>query len=166
MERKTIFSPCRQYRYCLWREWDMMNDSYAVFVGLNPSTADEVEDDPTIRRCADYARRWGYGALCMVNLFAFRATRPDVMKASASPVGPDNDRWLVDVARDAGVVVAAWGVDGIHLHRDKEVARLLAGRLSCLSITKGGHPGHPLYLNRSLKPVPYPEKCFRSRLPA
>jgi hypothetical protein len=102
----------------------------------------------------------------MVNLFAFRATRPDLMKANASPVGPDNDRWLVDVARDAGVVVAAWGVDGIHLHRDKEVARLLSGRLSCLSITKGGHPGHPLYLNRSLKPVPYPEKCFRSRLPA
>lgn len=138
----------------------MMNDSYAVFIGLNPSTADEVEDDPTIRRCMDYAKRWGYGALCVVNLFAFRATIPDDMKAYASPVGPENDRWLMDVTRRAGVVVAGWGVHGAHRQRDRDVMRLLGGKLSCLSKTKDGHPGHPLYLNKALKPVPYSEKKF------
>lgn len=133
----------------------MMNPSYAVFVGLNPSTADEVEDDPTIRRCVDYAKRWGYGALCMVNLFAYRATEPAVMKAHAAPVGDENDRWLVEVAKEAGVVVAAWGVDGKHSERDKAVIRLLAGKLSCLVKTKDGHPGHPLYLKKSLKPCSF-----------
>jgi len=152
MKRETILSPCREYRYCLWREWDMMNQSYAMFVGLNPSTADEVEDDPTIRRCVEYAKQWGYGALCMVNLFAYRATEPAVMKAHAAPVGTENDRWLMELAKDAGVIVAAWGVNGTHLNRDKAVKQLLAGKLSCLKTTKDGHPSHPLYLKKCLKP--------------
>lgn len=133
----------------------MMNQSYAMFVGLNPSTADEVANDPTIRRCVDYAKRWGYGALCMVNLFAYRTAEPDVMKAHAAPIGDENDRWLMELAKDAGVIVAAWGVDGTHLNRDKEVKRLLAGKLSCLVKTKDGHPGHPLYLKKTLKPFSY-----------
>jgi hypothetical protein len=155
MERKTILSACRQYRYCLWREWDMTNPSYAMFVGLNPSTADEVEDDPTIRRCIGYAKQWGYGALCMVNLFAYRATEPAAMKVHAAPVGTDNDRWLVELAKDAGVIVAAWGAHGTHLQRDQAVKQLLAGKLSCLKITKDGHPGHPLYLRKTLKPFAF-----------
>jgi len=152
VERKTILSTCRQYRYCLWRQWDMTDQRYAMFVGLNPSTADEIHDDQTIRRCVDYAKRWGYAALCMVNLFAYRATKPEAMKAHATPVGDDNDHWLVELAKDAGVIVAAWGVDGTHLQRDKAVMHLLAGRLSCLVTTKGGHPGHPLLLEKSLNP--------------
>ncbi|MSQ91564.1 MAG: DUF1643 domain-containing protein [Gammaproteobacteria bacterium] len=156
VERKTILSSCRQYRYCLWREWDMMNHTYAMFVGLNPSTADEVEDDLTIRRCVDYARQWGYGGLCMVNLFAYRATEPAVMKSYAAPVGAENDRWLLDLAKDAGVIVAAWGVNGTHLKRDKAVMQLLDGKLSCLKKTKDEHPSHPLYLKRSLKPCSFP----------
>jgi len=155
MKRETILSPCREYRYCLWREWDPTNQSYALFIGLNPSTADEIEDDPTIGRCVDFAKSWGYGALCMVNLFAYRATEPAVMKAHTAPVGIDNDRWLTEFANDAGVIVAAWGVDGAHLQRDKEVMRLLAGKLSCLVKTKHGHPGHPLYKKKSLKPSPF-----------
>ena len=155
MERTTILSPCRQYRYCLWREWDKMKPSYAVFVGLNPSTADEVEDDPTIRRCVGYAKQWGFGALCMVNLFAYRATRPKVMQAHLAPEGEENDRWLVQVARDASVVVAAWGAHGSHRGRDKAVIRLLAGSLSCLAKTKDGHPRHPLYLKKTLRPFPF-----------
>lgn len=153
MHRQTIFSPCRSYRYVLWREWDMTNPAYAMFVGLNPSTANEVEDDPTIRRCVDYARRWNYGALCMANLFAFQATEPAVMKAHLQPVGVDNDRWLADLATDAGVVVAAWGVDGAHLARDKAVELLLGEKLSYLKLTKDGRPGHPLYLKKTLKPL-------------
>jgi hypothetical protein len=156
VERKTVLSSCRHYRYCLWREWDAMNSSYAVFVGLNPSTADEVKDDPTIRRCADFARRWGYGALCMVNLFAYRATSPAAMKAHASPIGADNDRWLVDCAKDAGVVVAAWGMHGSHLQRDEAVRRLLPGKLSCLGRTKKKrHPKHPLYVKADVTLLPY-----------
>lgn len=155
MDRQTIFSRCRTYRYVLWREWDRMNRSYAMFVGLNPSTADETEDDPTIRRCVDYAKRWDYGALCMTNLFAYRATDRDVLKAYPSPIGADNDRWLIKVAKDAGVVVAAWGIDGVHLQRDQAVIRLLGKKLVCLSKTKDGQPRHPLYLKRSLTPIPF-----------
>lgn len=117
-----------------------------MFVGLNPSTADEVEDDRTIQRCVNFAKRWGYGSLCMVNLFAYRATSPKAMLAHADPIGVDNDRWLVEFADDAAVVVAAWGASGTHLQRDQAVIRLLAGKLSCLGRTKGGHPRHPLYV--------------------
>ncbi len=152
MRRQTILSQCRTYRYALWRDWEMTNPTYVLFVGLNPSTADEVEDDPTIRRCVDYAKRWGYGALCMANLFAYRATKPEVMKAHAQPIGADNDRWLLELAKDAGVVVAAWGVDGAHLARDRDVERLLGEKLSCLKLTKHGYPGHPLYLKKLSKP--------------
>lgn len=154
-ERKTIFSTCRQYRYCLWREWDITNPDYAMFVGLNPSTADEVENDNTIRACMGYAKRWGYGALCMANLFAFCATKPAVMKVYTAPVGPDNDKWLVELAKDAGLIVAAWGGGGTHLQRDGVVKRLLAGKLACLKIIKHGHPHHPLYLDADLKPIPF-----------
>lgn len=155
MKRQTILSRCRIYRYVLWREWDRLGPSYAMFVGLNPSTADETEDDPTIRRCVDYAKRWGYGALCMTNLFAYRATDRDLLKGYPSPIGADNDRWLVESAKSAAVVVAAWGIDGVHLQRDQAVIRLLGRKLVCLSKTKDGHPGHPLYLKKNLTPIPF-----------
>lgn len=150
--RQTVFSPCRTYRYALWREWNG-GEGYAMFVGLNPSTADEIHDDPTIRRCMDFAQAWGYSALCMTNLFAFRATQPKLMKAAADPVGPENDLHLITLADDAGVTVAAWGIHGTHRGRDLEVRRLLPS-LHCLARTKHGHPRHPLYLDSSLRPVP------------
>lgn len=155
MLRQTRFSPCRQYRYALWREWDMINSSYAMFVGLNPSTADEFSDDPTIRRCVDFAKRWGYGALCMTNLFAFRATEPEQMKIQADPIGAENDANLIALAGDAGVVIASWGVHGSHRQRDDKVKRLLAGKLFCLAISKEGLPRHPLYLPKTCKPQPF-----------
>lgn len=154
MSRDTIFSPCRTYRYVLWREFgELLDDgSYAMFIGLNPSTADETNDDPTIRRCIAFAKSWGYGALCMTNLFAFRATDPAVMLAAADPVGVDNNRHLLQMAQGAGVIVAAWGKHGGHLGRDQAVRKMLPG-LHCLSLTKAGQPGHPLYLKSELKPV-------------
>ena len=152
MKGKTVFSPCRAYRYTLWREW-IGGEGYAMFVGLNPSTADETQDDPTIRRCIAFAKAWGYAGLCMTNLFAFRATAPKVMKAAADPVGPENDRYLLALASRAGVVVAAWGANGTHLGRSSEVLKLLP-KLQCLSLTKDGHPGHPLYLRKTLTPIP------------
>ena len=124
-----------------------------MFVGLNPSTADETQDDPTIRRCIAFAKAWGYGGVCMTNLFAYRATLPEVMKATSDPVGPDNDEYLRALAADAGVVVAAWGANGTHKGRDAEVRKLLP-ELHCLALTKDGHPGHPLYLRKTLTPFP------------
>ena len=131
-----------------------MGDDYAMFIGLNPSTADEVNDDPTIRRCVAFAKSWGYGAMCMTNLFAFRATAPADMIAASDPVGPDNDVHLIDLARNAGVVVAAWGTNGSHLSRDAAV-RALVPSLHCLKKTQAGHPGHPLYLRADLTPIPF-----------
>ena len=149
--RQTIFSPCRQYRYTLWRAWDMFSPRYVMFIGLNPSTADEVQDDPTIRRCIGYAKEWGYGAFCMTNIFAFRATDPRVMKTQADPVGPENDKWLTECAKGAGLIVAAWGAHGGHRARDKEVIKLV-NNIMCLGTTKDGYPRHPLYLPKTAKP--------------
>jgi hypothetical protein len=125
-----------------------------MFIGLNPSTADETEDDPTIRRCIAFARSWGYDALCMTNLFAYRATQPAMMLAAANPEGPDNDSVLTTLAPKAGVIVAAWGAHGPFRHRDKAV-RALIPNLHYLRLTKDGQPGHPLYLPAGLKPQPW-----------
>lgn len=157
MERSAIFSPCRRYRYSLWRNWRGLGllpdeNSYAMFVGLNPSTADEQNDDPTIRRCIAFAKAWGFDGLCMTNLFAFRATKPADMMAEADPIGEDNDRTLIELAQGAGVVVAAWGVHGTHRGRAAEVVKMLPN-LHYLMLTKDGHPGHPLYLPKTLLPV-------------
>lgn len=157
VERSAAFSPCRRYRYSLWRKWGGLGltpneRTYAMFVGLNPSTADEIHDDPTIRRCIAFAKEWGFGGLCMANLFAFRSTNPHHMLAQEEPVGPANDLALLDLAREAGVVVAAWGVHGAHRGRDQTV-RFLLPQLHVLRLTKDGHPGHPLYLPKTLTPV-------------
>lgn len=147
------FSVCRRYRYSLWRHWGESSEGYAMFIGLNPSTADETVNDPTVRRCIGFAQDWGYGGLVMTNLFSFRATKPGDMKASAEPIGPENDDYLTRLARDAAVVVAAWGNHGSHLGRADTVVSLLPG-LQHLALTQRGQPGHPLYLASSLRPVP------------
>lgn len=155
MEKNARFSPCRRYRYSLWRNWHGLltnANGYAMFVGLNPSTADETNDDPTIRRCIAFAQAWGYEGLCMTNLFAFRATAPTEMMRANDPVGPDNDRTLRELAAAAGVVIAAWGVHGTYGNRHT-VVRTMLPRLHYLRLTKDGHPGHPLYLPKDLKPV-------------
>jgi len=145
-------SRCRRYRFALWRTWDD-SKPYAMFVGLNPSTADETSDDPTLVRCMNFARSWGYGGVCMANLFAFRATDPGEMKAADDPVGRRNNQWLKKLAADAGIVVAAWGNDGAYLDRAAEVRALLPG-LHCLKMNKSGQPAHPLYQPASRLPVP------------
>jgi len=153
MEKSATFSYCRKYRYTLWRHWgSLFSKDYAMFIGLNPSTADEQNDDPTVRRCIGYARDWGYAGLCMTNIFAFRATLPIDMKAAEDPIGPANDRTLIDMAEYAGVVIAAWGVHGTYLGRDKEVCKIIP-KLHYLKLTKDGYPGHPLYLPKNLRPT-------------
>lgn len=151
MKKSAIFSPCRKYRYVLWRTWNQDNP-YAMFVCLNPSTADETSDDPTVRRCIRYAQDWNYGALCMTNLFGFRTTEPRILKATKEPVGKSNDRWLKRLSESAGIVIVAWGVHGGYAERDKLVLQLL-NKPYYLKLTKGGYPAHPLYLPKNLKPI-------------
>ena len=124
-----------------------------MIIGLNPSTADEKEDDPTIRRCVQFARSWRYGGLCMANLFAFRAAKPADLFAASDPIGPGNDDWLIKLAESAGVVVAAWGNGGMHLGRAKGVRRFIPN-LHCLQMNRTGEPAHPLYLKAGLRPTP------------
>ena len=150
MESSARFSDCRNYRYELWRKWE--DKPYCMFIGLNPSTADETLNDPTVRRCIDYAERWGYGALCMTNIFSYRATDPKVMMAFGEPIGLDNNRTLKTLASSAGVVVAAWGKDGSYMNIDKEVIDMIPF-LRCLKKNGDGSPAHPLYLKKSLTPI-------------
>ena len=154
------FSPCEKYRYVLWRKWDE-SLPFCAWIGLNPSTADESKDDPTIRRCIGFARAWCYGGIYMLNLFAYRATLPEHMKAAADPVGPENNPQLRHFHLLAHVTIAAWGNHGAFMDRDVAVCALnalsktLGERMSCLRLTKGGHPSHPLYLPGDLKPIPF-----------
>lgn len=144
------------YRYELHRVWDVALP-YCMFLLLNPSTADGLNNDPTVGRCVGYAKSWGYGGMRMGNLFGFRARFPSDMFGAEDPVGPENDEWLLKMVRGAGLVVAAWGALGGHLGRDIDVMRLLEGKtkLHCLKTTKEGHPGHPLYLRKDLKPITF-----------
>ncbi|WP_263418699.1 DUF1643 domain-containing protein [Terriglobus albidus] len=157
VKRDATFSPCRRYRYTLTIVWDD-SKPLAAFIGLNPSTADEVQDDPTIRRCRDFAALWGCGGMVMLNLFAFRATDPNVMKAEREPIGEGNT--LVELVTKFGVtgpLVAAWGKHGRHLDRGAQVKTLfsLTGRdLQCLGLNKDGSPKHPLYLAKVTKLQP------------
>lgn len=151
----ALFSDDRVYRYVLTRQW-ASRGGWATFVGLNPSTADERVDDPTIRRCMGFARQWGCGAMVMLNIFAFRATDPKQMKRAADPVGPENDvrlwDWtsICDAKYTGGPVVACWGAHGSHLGRSERVAndlrRSTSYGLSVFGRTKAGEPKHPLYL--------------------
>jgi hypothetical protein len=154
--RQTIFSPCRQYRYTLWRTWNMYRPGYLQVIGLNPSTADETQDDPTIRRCISFAQLWGYGALCVTNLFAYRATNPRALYEVSDPVGHDNDRYIANIACDASLILAAWGTHGAYQGRWQHVAGIVAGpKLMCLGTTKHGFPRHPLYVAQTQAPVPF-----------
>ena len=128
--------------------------NYAAFVCLNPSTADEEQDDPTVRRCIRYAKEWDYGGLAVLNLFAFRATDPETMKQAGNPIGPVNDIYISIWSVKAGITVCAWGVHGDFLDRAREVLPLLY-QPHYLALTAGGLPRHPLYLKADLKPIPF-----------
>ncbi len=146
--RSAIFSDCRTYRYTLERYWD--DRPHVLFVLLNPSTADEIHDDPTNRRGIGFARQWDMGGVVFVNLFAYRTKDPKVLKKFSTPVGPDNDLHIANEADRAGKIVLAWGAHGHYLRRDLRVRRLLKGReMWHLGLTAKGQPKHPLYLAAS-----------------
>ena len=153
----ATFSRCRRWRYLLWRRWDEAGP-VANFLMLNPSTADELQLDPSCTRARVYAERWGYGALIVTNIFGWRATDPDDMKAAKDPVGSGNDAAITQAAREAALVVCAWGNHGEHAGRGAKVASALRSsqvKLHYLRINGGGHPAHPLYLPGNLHALPW-----------
>lgn len=156
LESTAEFSPCRQFRWTLLRRWS--DGPTVAFIGLNPSTADEHQLDPTVTRCVNRADALGFGRLVMLNIFAFRSTDPKALKvrlrAGLEIVGERNDETIRREARAADQVVCCWGSHGKIAGRGSYVlAGPLAGvRLHCLETTRGGHPAHPLYLPYSLEP--------------
>ncbi|PWE48893.1 hypothetical protein DEM26_15720 [Thioclava sp. NG1] len=148
----AVYSDCENYRYLLTRVWDDSKPR-ALFIMLNPSTATEVQNDPTVERCERRARALGFGAFRVTNIFAYRATDPKVMRAQEDPVGPENDasiRESLDWASGPeDRIICAWGAHGAHLQRGAAVEDLLraSGRaLHHLGLTKAGAPRHPLYI--------------------
>ena len=150
----AVYSPCEAFRYTLTRTWDPAGRK-VLFVMLNPSTATEVQNDPTVERCERRARALGYGAFRVCNIFAYRATDPKVMRAQTDPVGPANDAAILAGADWADTVVCAWGTHGAHKGRGAAVEALLRATgkpLYHLGISKEGHPKHPLYIAYAHQP--------------
>jgi hypothetical protein len=160
----ALISDCGRYRYTLDREW-MMGEGTCLFVMLNPSTADAIEDDPTIGRCIKFAQRWGFQRLEVVNLFALRSTDPNGLLTADDPVGPLNDHTLEGALIAAGQAIAAWGasVRKITNRRQAEVLSMckrLGTQLDCLGTTEEGFPRHPLARGKhrvpdDFEPVPF-----------
>lgn len=153
----AIYSDCEKYRYSLTRVWDATGKR-VTFVMLNPSTATEVQNDPTVERCERRARTLGYGAFCVTNIFAWRDTDPKKMRAAVDPIGPHNDTAILQACDWTNDVVAAWGSHGAHLDRGAAVRRLLAAQpkpVLHLGLTLHGHPKHPLYIAYAQNPEPW-----------
>lgn len=156
----AIFSHDRLYRYGLTRFTDGGNGPPGIvnFVMLNPSTADERVDDPTIRRCLGYAKAWGYGTLSVTNLYAWRGTDPKVLPKLVDPIGPENNNHLAMHAMLADKIVCAWGNNA-----EETVVgwfcRMMGGfgyDLWALGLNKTGMPVHPLYQPKDAVLIPYP----------
>lgn len=149
----AVISECGLYRYALTRWWG--NGPNCGFIMLNPSTADAERDDPTIRRCIGFAQREGCGGLIVLNLFAFRATKPIDLAKAADPVGPQADHFLLDLIQNVdGPLIAAWGSHWIAGERAKDVTAMIGRHCVCLGKTKDGHPRHPLYVKGDAPLVP------------
>ena len=152
------FSTCRTWRYSLYRIWTLKKP-HILFVCLNPSTADENINDPTVRRCIGFAESWGYGGMIMANMFAYRATDPKDMKSATDPIGPENDLYLSHLSKHSEITIMAWGNDGKYLNRDKEVVGLLKNK-HYFKLTNIGQPCHPLYLKASLAPIKFKQDKY------
>lgn len=152
------FSVCGAYRYRLWRIWGEGEPARRLcMIMLNPSTADEFKNDPTVERCCRRARMWGYDRLDVVNIFALRSTDPKGLYLCDDPVGEDNDAAILEAARSADLAVAAWGNHGRLGDRGQHVMDLLKGAgiaLHAFKLSQVGEPVHPLYQPYSALPQP------------
>ena len=157
MFRGALFSPDRVYRYTLTRVWDA-EKARVCFILLNPSTANEKQDDPTIRHCIAFAKSWGNGGIEIVNLFAYRSTNPNVLRSVPDPFGPLNLEHILAVTAATPLIICGWGRKPPFEH-DKHVLGLLRARKRPVYALKvnlsDGSPSHPLYLRGNLTPQPY-----------
>lgn len=150
-ESMAIYSPCEHYRYVLHRKW--AEGKMVAFIGLNPSTATEEQNDPTVRRCIGYAQAWKFGGMVMLNAFAYRSTDPLALKKLIDPIGPRNDVYLREWTTKADMILACYGTYAVWRGRNREVKALLADKkVYHLGVTNCGHPRHPLYLRANLLP--------------
>ena len=150
----AVYSDCERYRYRLTRIWKPATQR-VLFIMLNPSTATEVQNDPTVERCERRARTLGYGAFGVCNIFAYRAMDPKEMRAQSDPIGPENDISINAAAAWATHIVCAWGTHGAHLNRGLEIARILRTQpkpLMHLGLSIADHPKHPLYISYKVQP--------------
>ena len=156
LEKDAVISECGTYRYLLRRTWDHERPR-ALFVMLNPSTADADNDDPTIRSCIRLCRSWNYGSFEVVNLFAFRSTDPDALLDAADPVGPRNWGIIEAAANRCDMIICAWGAHkaATYVTSDdhpwshavfERLQMVLRPAIFCLGTTKSGAPKHPLYI--------------------
>lgn len=160
---RARISDCGRYRYELWRDVQQSLDApggCVLFVMLNPSTADATEDDATIRRCIGFARDWGFDALAVGNLYAYRATNPRELGRVNDPIGPENNDALFDLTRQASEVVCAWGASPFARESRIEYVRSILWATAkrpakCLGLTSGGQPRHPLRLASETELIEY-----------
>lgn len=161
MATGAVFSPDKTHRYRLWRTWDESKPPL-VMVMLNPSIADEGQNDPTVERCQRRAMAMGFGGLQVVNIFALVSTDPAGLYSHPDPVGPDNNAAILEAVKGAGMVLCAWGTHGQHIGRAMEVVSLLR-RVGvtpyCLGQNADESPKHPLYVAYSIEPTPYNLNC-------
>ena len=165
INRSAKLSDCGEYRYELVREWSMSDsisndakEGQVVFCMLNPSTADAVEDDRTLKRCVGFAKKWGYSRLVVVNLFAFRATYPSELMRCPDPVGESNDKYILKNAKEASLFVVGWGTKGWRLNRHNVVLDMLRSSgvvMHSLRENRDGTPTHPLRLKGETVLRPY-----------
>lgn len=146
------FSQDRKYRYALWRVFDSSKPKI-MFIGLNPSTANYAQDDPTIRRVKRFAADWGYGGVYMMNLFAFVTAYPEELKKCDNPIG-DNDKWLKEIAEKCNGIIFAWGNFKEAQDRGEQVMKMFPSARA-LAINKNGSPKHPLYVKADVIPIPF-----------
>lgn len=164
-ESAAVFSECERYRYKLWRTWNPKLP-IVTFIMLNPSTADELENDPTVERCQRRAAEMQFGTLRVGNLFALRATNPREIFEAEDPIGPENDGALMELVDGAAMVIIAWGAYGMHLDRSRGVRGYLRRRgiePFHLGKTAAGEPLHPLYIPYAVTPTPWLDPMMEER---
>ena len=163
--RRATYSDDEQYRYALEIRWVESTSAYTplMVIGLNPSTATEAKDDPTIRRCVGFSKSWGFGGLVMTNLFAFRSTDPKRLLTQSDPIGFENDIAYIAACLVSGpTVLAAWG--SIHSRFKGRAAvvvhelELMGMDVVCLGVTANGSPRHPLYVPKDVCPIEWSTK--------
>jgi hypothetical protein len=155
ISKYAMLSPCLQYRFALSRAWKP-NARVIGFILLNPSTADDKIDDPTVKKLIDFAKYNGFGGFLLANIFSLRSPDPKSLRAHRDPIGPSNDYWIQQVIRWSEQVICGWGNHGTYRQRGKEVKLLIPrAKRFVFGFNNGGQPTHPLYLSPTKRFLPW-----------